>query len=362
MAAFWLGAGIEACAAAAFAVMPLARGEGDAGEESVTHKGAIGVAGAGAWGMALANAAAAAGRDVVLWGRDPARMRQFEATRLNEKLPGVRLADPARATADRSELAACAAILLAVPAQATREAASQFASLRGSAPLVTCAKGIERGTHAFMTHILREAAPGRPAAILSGPSFAADVAAGLPTALTLASSDEALARSLCRLLHGPNLRLYHSTDVRGVEIGGAAKNVLAIACGVASGRGLGASAGAALIARGFSELRRFGEAFGAKGHTLMGLSGLGDLVLTCSSAQSRNFAFGLALGKGRSVQQALEGRLAEGASTALALTEMARMKGVDMPISNCVESLLEGTLDVAGAVGALLGRPQKSEE
>ena len=158
-----------------------------------------------------------------------------------------------------------------------------------------------------MTEALREAAPGRAAAILSGPSFAADVAAGLPTAVTLACVDEALARSLCRLMHGPSLRLYHSTDVRGVEIGGAAKNVLAIACGVAAGRGLGASASAALVARGFAELRRFGEAFGARSRTLMGLSGLGDLVLTCSSPQSRNFAFGLAVGRGESVVEARPG-------------------------------------------------------
>ena len=168
-----------------------------------------------------------------------------------------------------------------------------------------------------MTDILRQEAPDRPVAILSGPSFAADVAAGLPTAVTLASADDALARSLCRLLHGPNLRLYHSSDVRGVEVGGAAKNVLAIACGVAAGRGLGASAAAALIARGFAELRRFGDALGARPVTLMGLSGLGDLVLTCSSAQSRNFSFGMALGRGETISEASEGRLAEGAFTAL---------------------------------------------
>jgi len=328
----------------------------------VTQRSAIGVAGAGAWGMALANAAAAAGRDVILWGRDPVRTRLFAATRLSDRLPGVRLASTVTATSDIDELAPSAAILVAVPAQATRDAAVRLAALPGSSPLVTCAKGIERGTHAFMTEVLTEAAPGRPAAILSGPSFAADVATGLPTAVTLASSDEGLARSLCRLLHGPNLRLYHSIDVRGVEIGGAAKNVLAIACGVAAGRGLGASAVASLIARGFAELRRFGEAFGARGPTLMGLSGLGDLVLTCSSAQSRNYAFGLALGKGRSVREAREGPLAEGAFTALALMEMARTRGVDMPISNCVERLVEGSLDVAGAIEALLGRPQKGEE
>ena len=328
----------------------------------MTREAVVGVAGAGAWGTALANAAATAGRKVVLWGRDAERMRVLEATRLSDKLPGVRLSGAARATADTGELAACAVILMATPAQATRDAARQIAAVPGAAPLVACAKGIERGTHAFMTEILQQEAPGRPVAILSGPSFAADVAAGLPTAVTLASADEGRARALCRLLHGPNLRLYHSRDVRGVEIGGAAKNVLAIACGVAAGRDLGASAGAALVARGFAELRRFAEALGARPMTLMGLSGLGDLVLTCSSAQSRNFSFGLALGRGESVAEASKKRLAEGVFTASALTEMARSRDVDMPIATCVETLIEGSVDAAAAVGALLGRPQRGEE
>ena len=326
------------------------------------REGLVGVAGAGAWGVALANAAAAAGRDVVLWGRDPERMSQLDATRRADRLPGFELAGSVAAASELGRLGACEAILVATPAQATREIAARLAGLPGSSPVVSCAKGIERGTHAFMTEILAEAIPDRPVAILSGPSFAKDVAAGLPTAVTLACRDDAVARSLCRLLHGPNLRLYHSTDVRGVEIGGAAKNVLAIACGVAAGRGLGASAGAALVARGFAELRRFGEAFGARAPTLMGLSGLGDLVLTCSSHQSRNFAFGLALGRGAGPREAGEGRLVEGAFTARALTEMARARGVDVPISGCVEALIEGALDGAGAVATLLGRPQRSEE
>jgi len=289
-------------------------------------------------------------------------MQAFAATRRSDRLPGVDLARVVEATAELDDLAQCDAILVAVPAQSSREAAMRLAALPGSAPLVSCAKGIERGTHAFMTEVLGQAAPGRQTAILSGPSFAADVAAGLPTAVTLGSTDEGLARALCDALRGPSLRLYHSTDVRGVEIGGAAKNVLAIACGVAVGRGLGASAAAALVARGFAELRRFGEAFGARGSTLMGLSGLGDLVLTCSSAQSRNFAFGQALGRGVSVAEAGAGKLAEGVFTALALIELARERGVDMPIANCVEGLIEGSLDVAAAVGALLARPQKGEE
>jgi glycerol-3-phosphate dehydrogenase (NAD(P)+) len=302
----------------------------------------IGVAGAGAWGMALANAAAAAGRGVVLWGRDDTRMRVIAQTRRSDRLPGVVLAHAVQATSDLRDLARCDAILVATPAQSSREMATRLAEAPGSAPLVSCAKGIERGTHAFMTEVLGQAAPGRPTAILSGPSFAADVAAGLPTAVTLASADEGLARALCDALRGPNLRLYHSTDVRGVEIGGAAKNVLAIACG--------------------AELRRFGEAFGARGSTLMGLSGLGDLVLTCSSPQSRNFAFGQALGRGVSVAEAGKGGLAEGVFTAVALIELARERGVDMPIASCVEGLIDGSLDVAGAVVALLGRPPKGEE
>ena len=329
---------------------------------SVRNDRTVGVAGAGAWGVALANAAASAGRKVTLWGRDPARMAEIEASRRSPRPPGVLLAPAVTATGDIDELQACEALLVTTPAQDTRAAALRLAALDGAAPLVACGKGIERRTHAFMTEVLSQAAPRRPAAILSGPSFAADVAAGLPTALTLAARDENLARSLCQLLHGPSLRLYHATDVRGVEIGGAAKNVLAIACGVAAGRGLGASAGAALIARGFAELRRFGEAFGARPSTLMGLSGLGDLVLTSSSAQSRNYAFGLALGKGASVEEAGEGKLVEGLFTAPALTEMARARGVDMPIAQCVEALIEGSLDVEGAVSALLARPQRGED
>jgi glycerol-3-phosphate dehydrogenase (NAD(P)+) len=328
----------------------------------MTRVNVIGVAGAGAWGVALANAAAAAGRTVVLWGRDEAGMRALATTRRSERLPGVDLARPVEATSDLDAFARCDAILTATPAQSTRQTAQRLATAPGSAPLVACAKGIERGTHAFMTEVLAQAAPNRRRAILSGPSFAADVAAGLPTALTLASADEELARTLCDALRGPTLRLYHSTDVRGVEIGGAAKNVLAIACGVAAGRGLGASAVAALVARGFAELRRFGEAYGARGSTLMGLSGLGDLVLTCVSPQSRNFAFGQALGRGEHAAEAGAGRLVEGMFTAEALTELARERGVDMPIADCVQGLIEGALDVKAAMNALLARPPKGEE
>jgi glycerol-3-phosphate dehydrogenase (NAD(P)+) len=289
-------------------------------------------------------------------------MRELARTRQSPRLVGVRLADDLTISADIAALAQCEAILVVVPAQATREVAALLASvLPRIAPLIACAKGIERGSDMFMTQVLAEAAPGHPAAILSGPSFAADVAAGLPTAVTLACADEALARALALALNSANFRLYHSTDVRGVEIGGATKNVLAIACGIASGLGLGPSAGAALIARGFAELSRFGAAYGARAQTLMGLSGFGDLVLTCTSPQSRNFAFGVALGCGLSAAEAGAGKLAEGATTARALLEMARARGIEMPIAESVETVLRGEKDVRAAVGALLARPPKAE-
>jgi glycerol-3-phosphate dehydrogenase (NAD(P)+) len=322
----------------------------------------IGVAGAGAWGLALANAAAAAGRAVVAWDHDADALAELARSRTSPRLPGVALAPAVSVAADACALAAADAVLLVVPAQATRAAAKRLAELSSPRPLIVCAKGIERGSHRFMTEVVAEAAPGWPAAVLSGPSFAADVAAGLPTAVTLASVDGTLARALAAALSGPNLRLYHSTDPRGVEIGGAAKNVLAIGCGVAAGLGLGASAVAALIARGFAELGRFAAAFGARQTTLMGLSGLGDLVLTCSTAQSRNFSFGQALGRGASVAEAGAGKLVEGALTAAALMQMARERAIEMPISAAVEALIEGRIGAADAVGALLARPLKGEE
>jgi len=323
----------------------------------------MGVVGAGAWGIALANVAASAGRNVVLWGRDAPIMRALATTRQSPRLPGVALAASVEATAHRDALRTCDAVLFVAPAQATREVALVLAdALAPRAPLIACAKGIERGDDLFMTQVLAQAAPGHPTGILSGPSFAADVAAGLPTAVTLACADDALARVLCGALQGPTFRLYHSSDVRGVEIGGAAKNVLAIACGIAAGLGLGPSAGAALVARGFAELLRFGAAYGARPATLMGLSGLGDLVLTCSTPQSRNFALGLALGRGRGVAEASGGKLAEGASTAAALLRMAAARGVDMPIAASVEGVLAERLSPRAAVGALLARPAKGEE
>ena len=322
----------------------------------------IGLAGAGSWGVALANVAASAGRRVALWGRDAEAMARLALTRRSARLPEAELAKSIEISADIGALVGCEAILIVVPAQETRAAASELArALPAGVALTTCAKGVERGTSLFMTEVLAQAAPKHAHAILSGPSFAADVAAGLPSAVTLAAEDEALARALSLALNGPSFRVYHSTDVRGVEIGGAAKNVLAIACGIASGLGLGASAAAALTARGFAELSRFGAAFGARPQTLMGLSGLGDLVLTCTSPQSRNFTFGVALGRGESPTQAAAGKLVEGAATASALVAMAHARGVEMPIAAAVAAVIAGETDVRGAVDALLARPAKAE-
>jgi glycerol-3-phosphate dehydrogenase (NAD(P)+) len=235
-------------------------------------------------------------------------------------------------------------------------------TMAAGTPLIACAKGIEHGSHKFMTEIIAECAPNATPAILSGPSFAADVARGLPTAVTLAAADGEIAQALAQAIASASFRPYHSTDVRGVEIGGATKNVLAIAAGIVTGRGLGASASAALTTRGFAELVRFGKAYGAKPETMTGLSGLGDLVLTCSSPQSRNFSFGVALGKGEKPDGAAHGKLAEGAFTAPVLLEMAAEKNIEMPISAAVAALLAETLSVDEAIGSLLTRPIKSEE
>src|SRR5664279_3637560 len=274
----------------------------------------VAVIGAGAWGTALAGVAARAGRDVVLYARQPERAAEIAATRANPKLSGARLDANVEVTGDIARAAAADIILIATPAQNLRDAVAALAPhLARATPVVACSKGIERGTHRFMTEVIAEAAPDAIPAILSGPSFAGDVARGLPTAVTLASKDEGLASALVQALGSSTFRPYHTTDVRGVEIGGAAKNVLAIAAGIAVGQKLGASAQAALTTRGFSELVRLGRACGARGETMAGLSGLGDLILTCSSPQSRNLALGIALGRGEPWSRE---KLAEGEFTA----------------------------------------------
>jgi glycerol-3-phosphate dehydrogenase (NAD(P)+) len=323
----------------------------------------ISVLGGGAWGTALAQSCARAGRSVTLWEHEPGNAASLETKRESLFLPGVRLDDSIKVTRDLAAAARADAILLVVPAQAMRAVCTALAKvLTAPTPLIACAKGIEHGTHKFMTEIIADCVAVAMPAILSGPSFAADVARGLPTAVTLAASDGKLAGDLAQAIASASFRPYHSTDVRGVEIGGATKNVLAIAAGIVTGRGLGASAAAALTTRGFAELVRFGKAYGAKPETMTGLSGLGDLILTCSSPQSRNFSFGVALGKGEKLDGAAHGKLAEGAFTAPVLLEMAREKNVDMPISAAVAAVLAEKLSVDAAIESLLTRPIKSEE
>jgi glycerol-3-phosphate dehydrogenase (NAD(P)+) len=322
----------------------------------------IGVAGAGAFGTALALAAARAGRRVVLWARDAETVASLREKREAPRLPGAKLPEAIEPTSDIALLAGVEALILAVPTQALRSAATLLApALPKGLPVISAAKGIEQGSGRFTTQIIAEALPQACPAVLSGPSFAADIARGLPTALSLASADAALAKALAEALNSSALRLYHSNDPRGVEIGGAAKNVLAIAAGIAIGLGLGESARAALVARGFAELRRFGEAHGAQAETLMGLSGLGDVVLSCATAQSRNFAYGQALGQGKTPTDASGGRLAEGAFTASVLVEMARAEAIDMPIAEAVSSIIAGAVGVREAVAELLARPVRAE-
>src|SRR3954470_1929042 len=319
----------------------------------------VAVIGAGAWGTALAAVAQRAGRDVTLYARSAASAARMKATRENLRLPGIRLEAGVEVTGDIAQAARADVILIATPAQSLREAMTSLAPhLARLTPVVACAKGIERGSHQFMTEIIAETAPNALAAILSGPSFAEDVARGLPTAVTLAARDEDLAGALVQALGSSTFRPYRTTDVRGVEIGGAAKNVLAIAAGIVIGRNMGASAQAALTTRGFSELVRLGPARGARSEALSGLSGLGDLILTCSSPQSRNLALGIALGRG---ERPPRDRLAEGEFTAPVLAELAASQDVDMPVSNAVAAILSGAASIDAAIEKLLTRPFRAE-
>ncbi|MGJ0505827.1 MAG: NAD(P)H-dependent glycerol-3-phosphate dehydrogenase [Methylocystis sp.] len=323
----------------------------------------IAVLGAGAWGVALADVAAQGRERVPLWAHDPAHAAALAKDRENRRhLPGLPLAQAVVPVSDLACIEGATIVLAVVPAQAMRDVArAARAHLPAGAAFVICAKGIERDRRRFMSEVVAEELPQARPAVLSGPSFAADVCRGLPTAVTLAAEDEPLAQRLCEALSTKSFRLYRSTDLLGVEIGGAAKNVFAIAAGMAAGRRLGASAQAALIARSFAELMRLGRALGARSETLMGLSGLGDLVLTCGSAQSRNFAFGQALGQGVSVKDASGGKLTEGAFTARVLVEMAKAAGVEMPIAEAVDAILASRLSVDAAIEALLMRPLKAE-
>ena len=323
----------------------------------------IAVIGGGAWGTALALTCARAGRRVSLWEHDAANAARLASARESLFLPGVTLDARIAVVSDLAEAARADALLLVVPAQAVRAAATRLAPhLASGTPVAVCAKGIEQGTGKFMTEVIAECAPHATPAVLSGPSFARDVARGMPTAVTLAAGDETFAAALAQAIGSATFRPYHSTDIRGVEIGGAAKNVLAIAAGVVTGRGLGHSAAAALTTRGFAELVRFGRAYGARPETLMGLSGLGDLILTCTSPQSRNFRFGVDLGRGEKPEVIHQTTgLAEGTFTASILADMARRRNVDMPISAAVVALLEQKLSVDAAIESLLARPLRAE-
>ena len=327
----------------------------------------IAVLGGGAWGTALAQTQCLSGRETVLWARSMATVNDINERHANETyLPGVKLALSLKATHSLAEaLAGSDIVLVVTPAQATRVTLAAMRPLIGpSAQVLLCAKGLEQSSGLRLSTIAAEILPSHPVAVLSGPGFAAEVVRGLPTAVTLASADATLGAELAQRLGSQSFRIYWTADITGVEIGGAVKNVLAIAAGILDGRQLGASAHAALVTRGFAELRRFAAAAGADPATLMGLSGLGDLMLTCSSPMSRNMSLGRALGQGRPLAEVLAGRrsVAEGVATSVAVAREARRQDIDMPIAMAVSAILAGTLHIDEAIAALLSRPFKAED
>ncbi len=326
----------------------------------------IGVVGGGAWGTALALAALRAGREALLWAREAEVVESINQSHENKLyLPGIALDPRLKATDDLAALEACQAWLLVTPVQHTRTVCSQIASavFKKDIPLVLCSKGIEMGTLKFPKTVVEESLPGHPLAVLSGPSFAAEVARDQPTAITLACADETLGKELTYSIGSRTFRPYYSDDMAGAQIGGAIKNVLAVATGITAGCKMGENARAALITRGLAEMMRLGSALGGKAETLMGLSGLGDLTLTCSSMQSRNMSLGFALGEGRKLADILAERksVAEGVPTAAAAATLARLHGVDMPIVNAVDSILNHGARVDDTVASLLARPFKAE-
>lgn len=322
----------------------------------------LGVIGGGAWGTALAQVAATGGRETLLWAMEAEVVDAINAGHENPLfLSGVALSKSIRATANLSDLTERDAWLVVTPAQHMRAVLEQVGSC--DKPLILCAKGIEERSGELLHRVAAECCPNARIAVLSGPTFAHEVATGLPTAVTLAAEDLVLAEQLRDRLAQPTFRIYVSDDVAGAEIGGAVKNVLAIACGVVEGKGLGQNARAALIGRGFAEMTRFGLACGARRETLAGLSGLGDLVLTCSSTSSRNYSLGKGIGEGRSAADLLADRrtVAEGAFTAPVLARLARERGIDMPIVDAVDALAAGRATVDEVLGALLARPPRAE-
>jgi len=325
----------------------------------------IGIVGGGAWGTALAVTARRAGRDVVLWAREAEVVTAVNQRHENPLfLPGIAVDPAIAATGDVAAAASADAVLLVVPAQHLRAVAGAIApTLRPGAAVVICAKGVEEASGALMSEVVAAALPDARLAILSGPTFAGEVARGLPTAVTLATVDQALGGALIAALGTRSFRPYLSADVVGAEIGGAVKNVLAIACGIVAGRRLGDNARAALITRGLAEMVRLAQAKGGRAETLMGLSGLGDLTLTCTALQSRNHSLGFALGEGTALDEILARRrsVAEGVSSAAAVTALARRLGVDMPIVAAVDAILHHGADIDGSIASLLARPFRGE-
>jgi len=326
----------------------------------------IGIVGAGAWGTALACTTARAGRTVIIQAHEPQVAAAINQDHENTVfLPGISLAPEIRASTDLSDLVACDAVLLVAPAQFMRAITTAMAPFwRSGVPAVICAKGIELNSGALMTEICGETLPQAPLAVLSGPTFAAEVANGLPTAVTLACPDAAQGRSLVDALGTPRFRIYRSDDLTGAEIGGAVKNVLAIACGIVEGRQLGDNARAALITRGLSEITRLAVAKGGARETVSGLAGLGDLTLTCNAMQSRNFSLGVALGEGRSLHDILGERVsvAEGVHSAEAVSALARRLNIEMPICTTVDGILNNSADIDASIAALMARPVGAED
>lgn len=325
----------------------------------------IGIVGGGAWGTALAAVAARRGRRVVLWAREDEVVRAINDTRENAVfLPGIALPEGITATSAMADLAATDAVLMVTPAQHMREVAEALSPhLKSSAPVVICSKGIEMTTGALMSDVLTEAMPRRPLGVLSGPTFAGEVARGLPAAVTLACKYESVRQNLIEALGGPTFRTYASSDLVGAQIGGAVKNVIAIASGIVEGRKLGENARAALITRGMSEILRFGQALGAERETMMGLSGLGDMILTCSSPQSRNMSLGIALGEGRTLDDIMGERnsVSEGVHSARVLVNLAARHKVELPICEAVAAILHDGQPIDKAIDGLLNRPFGTE-
>jgi glycerol-3-phosphate dehydrogenase (NAD(P)+) len=328
------------------------------------HWQKVAVVGGGAWGTALAHAASSAGRDVLLWAHEPDTAAAINSGENTVYLPGIRLNSSIHATASMAEISGSDIVLLVTPAQFIRQTAELLAPyLEDGTSVVICAKGIEQKSGALLSHVLEEVLPGAIIAVLSGPSFAAEVAQNMPTAITIACENEEVGRQLASHIGHISFRPYWSNDIIGTQIGGSIKNVLAIATGIAAGKKLGASAHAALTTRGFAEMLRFGNAFGAREETMRGLSGLGDLILTCSNRQSRNMSLGYELGKGANLAELMEGRksVTEGVYTAAAVARHAEKLQIEMPICNAVYQIVNGNISVDAAIDKLLSRPFKAE-